>query len=137
MVSLDMKFIIFLLLAPCFMNAQNLEKHQWKNRIIAVSSPSFGNLKAEKQLLLLKADREALLERKLVIYHLTNSGYTLNFGEEEVVSHDATNGITAFSVHLIGLDGTEKFRAKELQKTQKFFGLIDAMPMRRAEIKNK
>ena len=41
-----------------------------------------------------------------------------------------------FMVLLIGKDGTEKFRTVELLLPQKLFALIDAMPMRQAEMKN-
>ena len=41
-----------------------------------------------------------------------------------------------FMVVLIGKDGTEKFRTVELLLPQKLFAIIDAMPMRQAEMKN-
>ena len=40
-----------------------------------------------------------------------------------------------FTVILIGKDGTEKYRTHHLLLTEKLFPLVDAMPMRRAEIK--
>ena len=44
----------------------------------------------------------------------------------------------SFTVILLGKDGTEKFRTEEILLTQKLFAIIDAMPMRQAEInKNK
>ena len=41
-----------------------------------------------------------------------------------------------FTVILLGKDGTEKFRTDEILLTQKLFAIIDAMPMRQAEMKN-
>lgn len=41
-----------------------------------------------------------------------------------------------FMVVLIGKDGSEKFRTVELLLPQKLFAIIDAMPMRQAEMKN-
>ena len=44
----------------------------------------------------------------------------------------------SFTVILLGKDGTEKFRTEEILLPQKLFAIIDAMPMRQAEMnKNK
>ncbi|MDX1462660.1 MAG: DUF4174 domain-containing protein [Marinirhabdus sp.] len=135
-----MKFTILLILSVCIytntMEAQDLKKHQWEHRIIVVSSSTFENQEAKEQLQLLKKDTGALDERKLVIYHVTNSGYTVDFSEDIQVSEKTQFAIESFQVSLIGLDGTEKFHATEVQPAAKFFTLIDAMPMRRAEMKN-
>ena len=42
-----------------------------------------------------------------------------------------------FTVILLGKDGTEKFRTDKLLLPKKLFAIIDAMPMRQAEMKNK
>ena len=42
-----------------------------------------------------------------------------------------------FTVILIGKDGSEKFRTNEIFTTEKLFSLIDAMPMRQAEMNRK
>ena len=41
----------------------------------------------------------------------------------------------AFATVLVGRDGGEKFRSTEPVPAEKLFGLIDAMPMRRREIR--
>tara|TARA_R110002049_G_scaffold95422_1_gene234393 strand:- start:324 stop:731 length:408 start_codon:yes stop_codon:yes gene_type:complete len=130
-----MKYIFLLILIPFVMNAQDLEKHQWENRVIVIASPTFGNSQAAIQLASLKVEAQALKERKVIVYHVTNSGFTVNFDKEVLVSEKSESAITSFNVSLIGLDGTEKFHATEMQKAVKFFSLIDAMPMRQREIK--
>ncbi|HIB46830.1 MAG TPA: DUF4174 domain-containing protein [Flavobacteriaceae bacterium] len=134
-----MKIIVLFLIALSFvpMKAQDLRKHQWKQRIIVVSSPAFGNTQARQQLEVLQNELAALKDRKLIVYHVTNSGYTVDFDEDIKISANKVSTISNFQVVLIGLDGGEKFRATDIQKAEKFFDLIDAMPMRRAEIKNK
>ena len=119
------------------MDAQDLRKHQWEHRIIVVSSPTFGNTDAEKQLALLKANTLALNERKLVVYHVTNAGYTVDFHDDILVSENSESAIESFQVSLIGLDGNEKFHATTVQAAEKFFSLIDAMPMRQEELRKK
>jgi hypothetical protein len=42
-----------------------------------------------------------------------------------------------FTVILIGKDGTEKHRTNTLLQMQELFTIIDAMPMRRAEMGKK
>ncbi|MCF2489231.1 DUF4174 domain-containing protein [Dyadobacter sp. CY347] len=44
---------------------------------------------------------------------------------------------SAFTFLLIGRDGGEKLRSNEVVSPEKLFGLIDAMPMRRNEVKQK
>ena len=119
------------------MDAQDLKKHQWEHRIIVVSSPTFGNSDAEVQLELLEKNKNALIERKLLVYHVTNAGFTLNFEEEIFVSENSQSAISGFNVSLIGLDGNEKYHATQVQDPEKFFSLIDAMPMRQAELQKK
>jgi len=116
------------------MQSQDLQKHQWKNRLIIIASPTFDNDAAQIQLAFLKNNKEGLKDRKLVVYHVTNGGYSIDFASEILVSGNSTSEITHFNVALIGLDGTEKFHARSPQSAQKFYDLIDQMPMRKAEL---
>jgi len=117
------------------MQAQDLEKHQWKNRIIAISSPEFNDRYAEDQLRLLQGNLNALQERKLIIYHVTNHGFTKDFSSEIFPSENTQTEITSFHISLIGLDGTEKMAADSPRTAKQFFDLIDQMPMRQEEMK--
>ena len=129
--------ILFILTVPILMQAQDLKKHQWKHRIILVSSADFDNKKAQQQLQLLQDELTGLQDRKLKIYHITNQGYSTDFGEEIIVSKSSNTENNSFSVSLIGLDGTEKDSFNSPQIATVFFRLIDQMPMRRSEIKNR
>lgn len=42
-----------------------------------------------------------------------------------------------FMVLLVGKDGTEKYRTTQLVLSQQLFALVDAMPMRQAEMQRK
>ena len=42
-----------------------------------------------------------------------------------------------FAVLLIGKDGSEKHRTNQLLQTADLFGMIDAMPMRKSEMRKK
>lgn len=128
---------IVLVINTLALEAQDLKKHQWENRIIVVSSPTFDNDKASKQLARLQQHTLGLKDRKLVVYHRTNTGYSEDFGEQVYRIDPRDVAISSFKVELIGLDGTEKFRSHKVQEAAIFFGRIDAMPMRKAEIRNK
>jgi hypothetical protein len=43
----------------------------------------------------------------------------------------------AFAIILVGKDGGEKFRGKEVLPMEELFALVDSMPMRKAEIRKK
>lgn len=42
-----------------------------------------------------------------------------------------------FSIVLIGLDGGEKYKSNTVEKPDVFLNLIDTMPMRRQELRNR
>ena len=93
----------------------------------------FGN-KAEplikQQLQLLQQDSSGMAERDIKIVMVEP-------GESLYKTH-AISTMHRFTVLLVGRDGHEKYRSNELTTTTHFFAMIDAMPMRRAEIrKNK
>lgn len=49
----------------------------------------------------------------------------------------AVSPVDHFTIILVGKDGGEKYRSTELTSTTQLFALIDAMPMRKAEIRNQ
>ena len=119
------------------MQAQELQKHQWKDRIIIVSSPEFGNKKAEEQLAVLRSESKELEQRNVIVYQVTNHGYVENFGWGIEPAAKTQSKIEGFNVSLIGLDGTEKFTSEEITQAGTFFNLIDSMPMRQEEMRNE
>lgn len=84
---------------------------------------------AEKQLAIWKEAQAGMEERDLTITVIT--------GNEQVYKKYKVDSQTEFTVILLGKDGGEKLRTQNLLTTNKLFALIDAMPMRRQEIKKK
>jgi len=119
------------------MQAKDLEKHQWTKRIIVISSPDFSNKMAEDQLQHLQGDLNALQDRKLIVYHVTNQGFTKDFSSEIFPSKNIDSEITQFTTTLIGLDGSEKLRTSTSLPALRFFEVIDQMPMRKNELKRQ
>ncbi len=87
-------------------------QYQWKNRVVLVcGAPS---LEGQRQLKLLRADVAALEEREVLI-----------------VERDGKR----FEVRLIGKDGGEKARWTRPVPPTEIWKKIDAMPMRREEMR--
>ncbi len=116
------------------MISQNLKALQWKKRAIVVYAPAFDNEMAQAQAQKLKAAQDKFDDYRLVFIEHTNEGERTNFGE--VQSANITEEFKGFKIFLVGLDGGVKFESSSVQEPQRFFDLIDSMPMRRNEIKN-
>jgi len=125
------------------MTAQNLEKHQWKERLVLVITSSMKNETFKKQLSELQNDKNGLKERKLIVYQIepkkfrTGTDYSGKWYPNKSPYQTFNKAKKAFKVLLIGLDGEVKLEQSELLSTVQLFNTIDAMPMRRAEMNNK
>ena len=89
----------------------------------------FGNNQTllQQQLQALQKDSSGLVERDVIV-NVVNPGDQLYKRHQVVLAEP-------FTVILIGKDGGEKYRSANLLTTGKLFAIIDAMPMRRAEMK--
>lgn len=82
-----------------------------------------------EQLRILKQDEVGVKERDITVTRVDKSSSLwkkYKVGEREI-----------FTIILIGKDGTEKHRTQTLLTAKELFGIIDAMPMRRSEMKKK
>jgi len=145
-----MKFIFMLLITGCFMTADlsaqmkdnfNLEDHQWNNRILLVFSPNSIHTDLTRTMEMVQNNQDGFDERDLKVFQvLGNIG---NSSGEIVLQREDANtmrdrfevGKNEFRVILIGKDGTEKLRSDEAISNAYLFEEIDAMPMRRLEMK--
>ena len=131
---------MLVLLSTSISFGQNLKQHQWEQRVLIVASKQSDLL--ERQIDSLNQNLLGLEERKLVIYQVTPMGYTVGVQNDNFVPtarfyRDIRRTKKDFEVILIGLDGGVKLRQTELLTLEKLFTLIDGMPMRRSEIRNK
>ncbi len=83
----------------------------------------------EKQLEIWNADQVGMRERDLIFKVVTSN--------ERLYKKYKVASQTDFTVILVGKDGSEKLRTCKLLTTKKLFAIIDAMPMRRHEMRNK
>jgi len=127
---------------PIPAHGQDLSKHLWKNRLLLVLSDDTLAPDFLKQMESLRSDPDGLEERKLVVYKVTASEYQEGINAREWIPspelyksyHKAGNTL---EVVLIGLDGSVKHRADSLVPPSQIFSWIDAMPMRRQELRNR
>ncbi len=117
----------------------DLSSYKWKNRLLLIFAPSASGNRYEEQLRLLEGlepdfeERDLLLGKFLKQEEGELDGTTV-FPEEAAKMRDQF-GIEGFTTILVGKDGTEKYRTEEPVSAEEIFRRIDAMPMRRREMR--
>jgi len=93
---------------------------------------------------MLDRDKVALEERRLVIYIIQPDAATTidnHISEDKTFSDKIRKAFkveaSTFTLILVGLDGGEKLRQSDPIELHELFGIIDQMPMRKNEIKEK
>ncbi len=141
-----MKKLILLTIFSFFMvnaDAQNLSTHQWKNRLILILVNDDAQAELQAQLTEFRARSAGMKERKLVVYQIQVNQFQrgLNADNEWINSNKLyqkyKSDDSPFEVILIGLDGGIKLTQNDILTCEKLFAIIDAMPMRRREMREK
>ena len=109
--------LIFLMVILSLTMASGWEEYLWKKRVIVISAPSLTDAQYRAQAAELVAEWAGLIDRDFTV--------------------QARMGAKAFSVVLIGKDGQEKLRRTSPLAPNELFAIVDAMPMRQAEMRNK
>ncbi|WP_299366665.1 DUF4174 domain-containing protein [Winogradskyella sp.] len=139
-----MKYPTLILVLSLFVsvNAQQLEKHLWKNRVLLVISENETSDLLMRQLELLDKPKQ-LKERKLIIYQIHPKKHkVLNKDKSDWVKSSGlfdeynAEGVE-FKIVLIGLDGGIKLKQNDNVLTSEIlFSTIDRMPMRQRELRD-
>lgn len=116
---------LLLCFATAVLNAQNLDSLRWENRVLLVFSPDSSSKSYREQLEIARLHHAAFAERDLVCVRANSE----NMRKKYAVSPKD------FAAVLIGKDGGEKFRSPVPVTAAQLFSIIDAMPMRRAEMR--
>lgn len=121
--------------------SQDLEKHQWKNRVLLVFTEDKNADDYKYQMKVLSEDRKGLNLRKLVVYRFTKHEFTTDFNEIWFSSNSIfkkyVHNKEKFKILLMGLDGGIKLEQNKVLSLEKLFTIIDGMPMRRSELKSR
>jgi hypothetical protein len=121
----------------------NLTQFQWKNRLLFLFAPNrnhpfFGSLRRA-----LVAQQAEVADRDLVIFEILESGSsTMNATHLDPQTAQSLREKFElrqgeFTVILIGKDGGVKLNRQDPIQLEDIFSLIDAMPMRREEMRQK
>jgi hypothetical protein len=123
----------------------NLMEYQWKNRLLLLFTPS---LQAPvyiklKENLSRQEEEEEVLDRDLLIFHISESGETNLWnspqpeGSDDSLREKYSIKPGTFTILLIGKDGGVKMRREGRVELNEIFSVIDAMPMRQREMRQK
>ena len=136
-------FILLVFASSSQLMSQDLSQYRWQNRLIVLQARAEGENICRQQLQVLEEDVEGLMERKLIVVQLAESENRIHLPEPlplELKEKDQKRFRASekpFSFILIGLDGGVKLRSHELVSREYLYALIDGMPMRRAELREK
>ena len=121
-----------------------LEAYHNKNRVLLVFAPGREDAHYQRQAEMLDGKDAGLNERDMVILYLLADGkgrrigtHVTAGGDENALRRRFAVSSTQFKVVLIGKDGHTAYSAEHPVSTGQLFGLIDAMPMRREEMRRQ
>ena len=117
-----------------------LETRRWQARPLLVFAPSADDPRLHTQLASVDAARAAMAEREMDDVRIVGeqgqaNGAAMPASEALALRARFEVDAAAFAVVLVGKDGGEKFRAPAPVPMPKVFEIIDAMPMRREEMR--
>ncbi|MCP9236742.1 DUF4174 domain-containing protein [Lewinella sp. JB7] len=134
--------LLSMLFLPLLGDAQSLEDFRWKSRLVLLFTPSADDPLFVEQYNLLQARVEELSERRLKVMLITPNGNRENTGvflKESASAYFYDHFSAApyqLELVLVGLDGTEKYRARNtVTPVSVLIELVDGMPMRQRELR--
>ena len=123
-----MKYLLVAILSFSFL-LSSLQAQRVRRLLLFAGDTSNAELKLQREWL--KADSAGVEERDIWIAVFANPKTFRRMYDHHSVDRDE------FSLVLMGKDGTEKFRSEKPVPVKDLFDLIDAMPMRQAEIQEQ
>ncbi|MGD9412785.1 MAG: DUF4174 domain-containing protein [Desulfobacterales bacterium] len=129
--------------APEEILSMDLAQFQWKNRLLFifaqdVSHPLFKGLQSQ-----IAAQKAEVEERDLIVFEVPAQGPArmntnpLDQQEADSIRNHFAVPSNAFSLILVGKDGGIKLKRSDQVDLSEVFGLIDSMPMRQREMRQK
>jgi len=143
MFHLGVAILLTVMMASAPALGSDLAAYRWENRLLLVFAPSDSNAGYVSLNRALDERDVELKDRDLVVFRVFESGPSRR-GEEPLSSADAEALRRRFEVRnggltviLIGKDGAVKMTRESGVALQEIFALIDSMPMRRREMREK
>lgn len=112
----------------------DLQQYLWRNRVLLVFASRADDPALAQQKTIIERSAAGVAERDLVLIAVPPEADT---GAGPAARLRAKFGATAqgFRVVLVGKDGGAKFASSEPIEAERLVGVIDAMPMRRREMR--
>ena len=114
---------------------EKLYQYTWKKRVLLIVAPSSTDEQLLKQKDILHKQVSGIEDRDMEVIYLPLN--TISATDKEHLAQQFDIRQSGFYAILIGKDGGEKLRSQTPMETDQLFGTIDAMPMRKQEMKNK
>ena len=120
-----------------------LADYRWKRRVLVVSAPNLDDPDLVRQLAMLAQAPEDFADRDMSLVKLLADGESAAEDREltpdEAAAVRDTLGMRrdTFALRLIGKDGTVKLSADSPTPMAEIYALIDTMPMRRQEVRDR
>ncbi len=121
----------------------DLSNYRWQNRVLLVYAPSADFPAYRRYVQEIEGQRQSIQERDLLILRILEQGQSFR-GEMLLSPEAAASLVQRFGVRkgepravIIGKDGGVKLNRAAFVPMAEIFALIDSMPMRRQEFKEK
>ena len=137
MMTFHFFLLLFMMEQP---NEDPLQKYRWENRILLIFTDHKETRQATTQMRLFEKEKDGFVERDLLFFLLSPDekvGNPFSLHEEKQIRKRFNPDDQPFLVVLIGKDGGKKLSAEEILTIKELFDTIDAMPMRRSEMRRK
>ncbi|MEL6227596.1 MAG: DUF4174 domain-containing protein [Pseudomonadota bacterium] len=124
------------------MESHAMSGYKWKNRPLVVFAPNNQSAAFRRQVAIINARRSGFRERDMVVIAVVGNRVQALIGRGPGMSAVALRrryGVAAgsFRAILVGKDGGVKLSTGSPLSTGRLFGTIDAMPMRRQEMRRR
>jgi len=123
--------------------SMDLNQFQWENRLLFIFSPQEGDSFFQALQSEISTQPDEISERDLVVFKIFETGPSY-MGTTRIDPQAAAAIRTKFAAPfgqftciLVGKDGGTKLKRHSRVKLEEVFDLIDAMPMRREEMRQK
>ena len=121
----------------------DLTKYRWENRVLLLFTPDAENKEYTKQKTNISTNAKGLPERDMVLIDIEGEAILRINGEVQAGEHGRqlrqqfSVAPDAFTILLLGKDGTEKYRSTNAVPMETIYTLIDQMPMRQQEMRKQ
>jgi len=119
------------------LQGQDLSDFKWKNRLLILTEISGATELGTRQKTLFLNREKEMAERDLLLFYYDGKVVYDEDGKSFVVPMGIMPYLQVPGLLLIGKDGGVKLRADFITDPEEVFTLIDRMPMRRSELRNR